>query len=85
MEGKRRTGPGELGSKRREKFVSLAERRTANAIKAIRVISKLGNRSAYEYGDDDVNKIARALTAEVDAMKTRMKDTRRSDTVDFKL
>ena len=76
---------GATYSEKREKFVALAERRTVNAIRAIRVISKLGNRNAYEYTDEDVNKIARTLTHEIEAMKTRMKDTRRSDAVEFKL
>lgn len=70
---------------RRDKFVELAEKRTINAIKAIRVIGKLGNRSAYEYDDEDVRKIVKALNDEVEALKSRMKSTKRSDGVDFKL
>ena len=57
---------------RRSKFVELAENRTKNAIKAIRVIAKLGNKNAYEFTDADVNKIAKALIREVELMKTRM-------------
>ena len=41
--------PRVSGSKdRREKFVRLAESRTAKAMKAIRVIGNLGNKSQYE-------------------------------------
>lgn len=72
-------------NERRQKFVKLAERRTVNAIKAIRIIGKLGNPNAYEYVEDDVKKIAKALTDEIEAMKTRMMSTRRSELVDFKL
>ena len=54
---------------KREKFIELAENRTVNAIKAIRVIGKLGNKNAYQYDDSDVNKIIRALNKEVDALK----------------
>jgi hypothetical protein len=54
--------PGNMASKKasskREKFVELAESRTKNAIKAIRVIAKLGNKNAYQYDDSDVQKIA---------------------------
>ena len=75
---------GKLLSKR-EKFVSLAEKRTINAVKAIRVISKLGNRNAYDYSDTDVRKIVKALTDEIEALKVRMKNTKGSDDVDFKL
>ena len=72
-------------SARREKFVKLAESRTINAIRAIRVIGKLGNRNAYEYGDADVRKIVNALNGEIEALKGRMKATTPSNHIDFKL
>ena len=77
--------PENTDNRRREKFVKLAESRTVNAIRAIRIIGKLGNPNAYEYNEDDVKKIAKALTDEIEALKTRMKSTRRSEVVDFKL
>ena len=70
---------------KREKFVELAERRTRNAIKAIRVIAKLGNRSAYDFTELDVKKIAAALTKEVEALRVRMLSTGSKESVDFKL
>jgi len=76
---------GHIMSARRVKFVELAQKRTVNAIKAIRVIGKLGNRSAYEYTDRDVTKIVRALSEEIEALKTRMKSSGRPNVVDFKL
>jgi len=54
---------------RREKFVRLAEGRTQSALDAIRKIGNLSNKRAYEYGDADVRKIAKALkdaTAELE-------------------
>jgi hypothetical protein len=54
---------------KREKFVELAEARTKNAIKAIRIIGKLGNKNAYDFNEADVKKIASALNREVDAMR----------------
>jgi ribosomal protein L7/L12 len=69
----------------RAKFVKLAESRTKNAIKAIRVISKLGNKNAYEFTETDVNKIAKALIREVEQMKARMSATGGKETVDFTL
>jgi hypothetical protein len=70
---------------KRSKFIELAENRTKNAIKAIRVIAKLGNKNAYEFTDADVNKIAKALTREVELMKTRMSTKGAKETVDFAL
>jgi hypothetical protein len=70
---------------KREKFIELAEGRTVNAIKAIRVIGKLGNKNAYQFDDADVQKIVRALTREIDALKARMSSTGGKESVDFKL
>ncbi len=70
---------------KRKKFVELAESRTVNAIKAIRIIGKLGNKNAYQFDDTDVQKIVRALNKEVDALKSRMSSTGAKESVDFKL
>jgi predicted amidohydrolase len=72
-------------SSRRDKFVKLAESRTSTAIKAIRIIGKLGNKNAYDYDEADVRKIVKALADEIEALKVRMKTTKPSDGVDFKL
>ena len=73
------------GTEKRAKFVELAERRTRNAIKGIRVIGKLGNKNAYEFTEADVNKIAKALTREIELMKARMSSTGGKESVDFTL
>lgn len=70
---------------KREKFIKLAEGRTRNAISAIRVIGKLGNKNAYDFDDADVQKIVRALSKEVDALKARMSSSAGKETIDFKL
>lgn len=82
---KRKTVVKELSSERREKFVQLAESRTINAIRAIRVIGKLGNKSHYQYDEADVKKIVNALNKEVDALKTRMTEQGGRVAVEFKL
>ena len=70
---------------KREKFVELAESRTVNAIKAIRVIGKLGNKNAYQFDDSDVQKIVKALSREIEALKARMSTSGGKESVDFKL
>jgi hypothetical protein len=72
-------------AEKRQKFVQLAESRTVNAIRAIRVIGKLGNRSHYQYDDADVKKIASALSKEIDALKARMTEQGSRVAVEFKL
>jgi len=78
---------GEAVSKvgKRQKFVELAQSRTKNALKAIRVIAKLGNKNAYEYTEADVKKIASALNREVEALKARMSQNGGKDVIDFEL
>jgi hypothetical protein len=70
---------------KRDKFVELAESRTVNAIKAIRVIGKLGNKNAYQFDESDVSKIIRALNKEIDALKSRMSSSGGKESVEFKL
>jgi hypothetical protein len=70
---------------KREKFVKLAENRTRNAMKAIRVIGKLGNKNAYQFDEMDVQKIVRALTKEIEALKARMSSNSGKESMDFKL
>jgi len=72
-------------ARKREKFIELAESRTRNAIRAIRVVGKLGNKNAYQYDDVDVQKIARALTKEIEMMRARMSQSGGREAVEFKL
>ena len=72
-------------SDKRAKFVDLAQKRTINAIKAIRVIGKLGNKSHYDYAEADVSKITRALQKEIDSLKVRMTSKGTRESVEFEL
>ena len=81
---KKESGRGDT-SEKRQKFVQLAESRTVNAIRAIRVIGKLGNRSHYQYDDADVKKIVSALSKEIDSLKARMTEQGSRVAVEFKL
>jgi ABC-type Fe3+-hydroxamate transport system substrate-binding protein len=56
---------------KRKKFEDIAVRRVNRVIKEIRLIGNLSNRSSYEYAEEDVKKIIKALQREVDAVKAR--------------
>lgn len=56
---------------KRAKFVELAESRVNRAIKDMRLIGNLSNRSAYAYSDDDIRRIFKALQKELDSAKSR--------------
>lgn len=55
----------------RDKFKQLAEQRVSKALKQIKLIGNLSNRSNYVYEDQDVRKIYKALRAALDEMKGR--------------
>ena len=56
---------------KREKFVRLAESRTANAMRSIRVIGNLSNRQLYAWEDAEVRKIVKALRDEISKIEAR--------------
>ena len=55
----------------RKKFVGLAEKRVARALKDIKLIGNLSNRSNYSYTPADAEKIYKALKKGIDEMKSR--------------
>lgn len=79
------TPTGDPHRNKREKFVELAERRTINAIRAIRTIAKLGNKSHYDYDERDVSTIVSALNKEVEALKLKMTSSGAQEAIEFKL
>lgn len=70
---------------RRQKFVDLAEKRVNRAIKDIRLVGNLSNRSNYSYTEQDVKKITAALRKAVDDMKDRFDRTSGGSEGHFKL
>ena len=74
-----------LQNRDRAKFVELAEKRVTRALKDIKLIGNLSNRSNYSYTEQDVKKITSALKKAVDEMRARFEA--KGDSVDetFKL
>lgn len=70
---------------KRDKFVELATNRVNRAIKDMKLIGNLSNKSAYEYADEDVKKIVRTLQRELDLMKTRLEGSGRGGDNEFTL
>jgi hypothetical protein len=60
-----------MTQKSREKFVELAEKRVNRAVKDLRLIGNLSNRSNYSYGNDDVRSIFAALQKELERAHER--------------
>lgn len=70
----------------REKFVRLATKRVSKALKAIQLIGNLSNKSNYDYTDEDVQKIFRALQEELSACRKKFElAQKRQNGVQFSL
>jgi len=72
-------------STKRNNFIRLAEARVTKALKSIKVIGNLSNKTNYEYADQDIGKIINALQAEINVVKSRFKNKGNSESVEFKL
>lgn len=72
-------------SDKRKKFEEFAVRRTKNAINQIRLIGKLANKGAYEYNEEDINKITSALKREVENIRNKFLSTEKNKESDFTL
>lgn len=70
---------------KRERFVALANARVTKAIKSIRLVGNLSNKSSYEYAPDDAKKIIRALQREIDVLRGRFSKGGSGDDTEFKL
>ncbi len=59
---------------KRAKFVELANQRVNKAVDQLRLIGNLSNRAAYDFNDEDVRKIVKALQKALDATKARFSE-----------
>lgn len=70
---------------KRAKFVELANSRVNRAIRELRLISNLSNRSSYQYTEEDAKKIVRALQRELDDLRRRFRGEGPNDESLFKI
>lgn len=69
----------------REKFVRLANARTTRAIRTIRLIGNLANKSNYEYSVEDAKKILDVLERELRNLKVKFQSSKSNDDTLFHL
>ncbi|MBT6914991.1 MAG: hypothetical protein HOA38_06080 [Candidatus Marinimicrobia bacterium] len=62
---------------RKERFKRIASKRTNEIIDKIRIIGNCSNKSAYEYTEEDVNKIFRTIEQELKNTKTKFSPKRK--------
>jgi hypothetical protein len=68
-----------------DKFRTLAEKRTNNALQAIARIGNLSNRQIYDYEEKEVRKIIKALKDAVASVEDRFATPRQRANGGFKL
>lgn len=68
---------------RRERFKKVAERRTNNIIKTLRLLGNCANKANYEYTNEEVKKIFSAIEREL--KNTKSKFNNEEDDEYFKL
>ena len=69
----------------RERFVELAERRVSRAIKMLRLVGNLSNRSNYSYSEQDAKKIIKVLEGEIRILKRQFLKASQPNEIHFKL
>jgi hypothetical protein len=74
-----------MNKETRNNFVRLAEKRVTKAIKDIKLIGNLSNKSNYSYSEDDIAKIHKALRKAVDDCKNRFERSGSEEDEIFKL
>lgn len=78
-------GKGAEMASKRQKFRSLAEKRTNRALEAIGRIGNLSNRQLYEWEEAEVRKIIKALKDAVSEVESRFASPKGKADAKFKL
>lgn len=64
---------------KRDAFRRLATQRTNNVLGRLRVLGHCSNPHLYEYSDEDVKRIFKAIDAELRAVKAKFQNSSRSE------
>ena len=70
---------------KKDRFKRVASRRVDNILKSIRSLSKCSNTNNYEYNEEDLNKMVKAIKEELRTMDTlyRKNLTNKKDSFNF--
>lgn len=71
-----------MGETKHEAFLRLGQKRTNAILERIRVLSNCANPYAYEYAEEDVRKIFRAIEQELKVARAKFQNHRKRE---FKL
>lgn len=68
---------------KKDRFKRVASRRVENILKGIRSLSKCSNINNYEYQEEDLNKMVKAIKEELRLMETQYKKNLKNNTESF--
>lgn len=63
--------PKKKYTSRRERFLNVAETRTKAVLEKIRILGNCSNKALYEYSQEEIDKIFRALQNQLNETKAR--------------
>jgi len=66
---------------RKDRFNRLASRRTNDIIERIRILGNCSNKSTYEYSEEEVSKIFRAIDRELKVSKAKFSPSKKKFTL----
>ncbi|RDK82764.1 hypothetical protein [Marinirhabdus gelatinilytica] len=69
--------------KKEDRFKRVASRRVENILKGIRSLSKCSNINNYEYNEEDLNKMVKAIKEELKSMEIQYKKNLKNNTESF--
>jgi hypothetical protein len=72
-------------SEKNDKFKRLAESRTNEILKKLKTLGNLANKSAYEYQEEEVNKIFSVIEGTTKEIKNKFRFSGKKDKYTFKL
>lgn len=70
---------------RRQRFLDVAQRRTTRVLTAIHALGACSNKAAYQYSDEDTDKIFGAIEAQLRQTQERFSKPPKKKEVEFKL
>ena len=69
--------------KKEDRFKQVASRLVENILKGIRSLSKCSNINNYEYNEEDLNKMVKAIKEELRTMEVQYKKNLKNSTESF--
>lgn len=66
-----------MAETRRSRFKRMATKRTNKVLEQLRILGNLSNKSYYDYSDEEINKMFRAIESQLKTVKARFKRKRR--------